>query len=205
MSIAEVVERIRQFPDAAVLCDDIEADHPYRQSLAQLIRRLSPAQLPPDYHFFLDHYDKLDIETKVGAPLLDIFGVGPSDWDATVVDNLPDAESSRIERLYIAMWMGRLRPADQTSDTLGVLAALGASSAAEGVRPPYRSVLFYLDLAGSIQESGILAQLDRDGQHVFPFQKVANSFAEWLELVMETQATFGYSLFEDDVDLTAIF
>jgi len=223
MRVVEVIEQVRQLPNSRVGCgfrqgrqavlkhffqmlgpiDPTMVERQIaraRRRLARLTTLVAPHSLPEDYRFFLEHYAELTFVPSGDSLYLSVFGVGPTitGGEGDIVEYQEESARSRIKQLYIAMWSARVSRGGQTSDLLGIVSQ---KSTAEGdERPiPFSWVLFYLDLAGTIQKHSIvveetLSQASRKSG----WRKVASSFTDWLELIAVTGGTFGYTLTPDE-------
>ena len=222
MYITKVIEQIQQLPNThigcgfrqgrrAVLqhfCHMLGPTSPTfverqiaqaRHRLTRLTKLVAPYSLPDDYRFFVEHYAELEFYPSGDSLDLSVFGVGPITTTAGNIVELQD-ESTRsgIQQLYIAMWSARVAKHGQPSDLLGIVSPTRTAEDDERLIP-FSWVLFYLDLAGTVQKYSVLTKenlslaSDKRG-----WRKVASSFTDWLELIANTSGTFGYTLTPDE-------
>lgn len=206
MKMKEIVERIRLLPEAYVDCglrqgrDMIQKQlnerageeekvefvdafiEDIQNTIASLIQRAKPYDIPDDYISFLEYYGGLFLWNDKYT--LSLFGTGPmvEEWYSSVVSDEALQEVGQYGFLTI-----------------------GSLNFREQHKYKFQYVTFFLDLAGHVQKHCVigigpwgaetLTPLDiLKDIHAYPgtWQKVANSFTEWLELAAETEGAFIY-------------
>ncbi len=149
--------------------------------LSELDAWLAPHQLPEDYRFFVAYYGGLAIDDP--SYYFDIFGYGPK---ATARYDIPmDGDQSLYEHGWLAIGMLSLKDDGQPHD--GHL------------------VHFFIDLAGDVCRGCVIAvptwgcyESVRDPRvivrdvhaHKDCWTRVADSFADWLEMAARTRGAF---------------
>jgi hypothetical protein len=202
MNVIEVIERIQRFPDAFVDCsfrqgrdailrqlnertgEDEEAFvdvtiEGIQDTIATLIQKAAPYDIPDDYIFFLEFYGGLAIDRD--DYYLALLGVGP----------------------MVEEWYGSV-DSDEALQEPGKYGFLSLGSLNfRGRRFRFQSVSFFLDLAGVVQKHCVIG-VGPWGQHTLTpytilkdvrahpgmWRKIANSFTEWLEQAAETHGVF---------------
>jgi hypothetical protein len=204
VDVKEIVERIRLLPEAFVDCgfrqgrdaflrqlesrtgkDEAHLVDVYiegcRETIAELVQRVAPYDIPDDYIFFLEFYGGLAIIRD--DYYFALLGDGPmvEEWYGSVVSDEALKEPGKYGFL-----------------------SLGLLSFRKG-KYQFQYIDFFLDLAGFVRKHCVIG-VGPWGQgtltswtilkdvHAHPdmWQKMANSFAEWLEQVAETRGSFGY-------------
>jgi hypothetical protein len=159
----------------AFIAEDIQ------DTIATVVRKAEPYEIPDDYIFFLEFYGGLAIDRD--DYYFATLGVGPwvEDWYGSIVSD----------------------QALQEPGECGFL-SLGSVTVHKGEHgPPYIS--FFLDLAGTVQKHCVIGVgpwgvdtpdpetvlQDLQG-HPEMWRKLAHSFTEWLEQAADTEGSFGY-------------
>lgn len=149
--------------------------------LSALDAWLAPHRLPEDYRCFVEYYGGLAIDDP--SYYFDIFGYGPK---ATARYDIPmDGDQS----LYEHGWL-----------------AIGALSLKDDGQPHCGQIVhFFLDLAGNVHRGCVIAvptwgcyERIRDprvilrdvGAHPDCWMRIADSFADWLEVAARTRGSF---------------
>jgi len=168
-----------------------DPDHPVEESLAfwqiaitDMIERVAPYAVPEAYIFFLEHYGGLAIDGNQHH--FSLLGIGP----------------------MVETWYGYMNSgdhADLESAKLGWL-ELGALVFRADHRYIGQRVLFFLDLAGTIQYQAVIGIGPWDGVtprtfnmlnnirvHSDKWKILANSFNEFLEQAARTRGSFTYT------------
>lgn len=153
----------------------------YQDFLSDLKTWTYPHKIPEDYLDFLDLYGGLLIEKTEYTLMVNGFGPMCYEWYLPLIPEESSTEPSRDGLLQI----GRLEFTDFRQDS--------------------QSVLFFIDLAGQFQQNSILGIgswreenlsitqiITNPPAYSSAWKILANSFTEWIELVKETQGTFGY-------------
>jgi hypothetical protein len=178
-----------------------------KEMIADLSARTAPFKLPEDYLFFLEYYGGLNVSIE-NAYHFEIQGVGPSalleywevafhNWGERIGSALPGRGGLIVGSLQLQMELTKAK-------ALGVKTeALFAEHDNEVEYVPEKWILFRMDLAGVIHKYGIigLGPNETGNPHPLSFgdgetsswQKLANSFSEWLEIAADTRGLFGYS------------
>lgn len=167
--------------DESALVDvDIQGS---RDLITKLIKRANPYNIPDDYIFFLENYGGLAIDRPNYR--FSVLGVGPmvEDWYASVISDEAIQEPGKYSFL-----------------------SLGSLNFREG-RYKFQHVDFFLDLAGIIQKHCVIGVGPWGAEDLTPdivikdiyaypgkWQKIANSFTEWLEQAAQTEGAFIYSV-----------
>ncbi len=151
-----------------------------QQLIASLRHFVQPHHLPDDYRFFLEYYGGLNIGT-IGHRL-QLYGVGPM---------TEEAYSGILSDEAIAQ-----------PDQDGVLAI---GSFYNDSQPDFWEVLFFLDLAGTVQQHNIigvrndvsfnfdpLAVIHNISRYPDYWRKEASSFTNFLELIADTKGRLRY-------------
>lgn len=154
----------------------------HQDHLKELQAWVLPYRIPDDYLYFIDLYGGMLIETM--AFTLMVFGLGPMcyEWYMPLIPEETATEPSQDGLLHI----GRLEFNNPGQD--------------------FPAVLFFIDLAGIFQRDSILGMDTRGtgdlsvaqviaerSKYSSQWKILANSFAEWLELVVQTQGALGYT------------
>ncbi|MBI1881258.1 MAG: hypothetical protein HYR94_24015 [Chloroflexi bacterium] len=204
MSIKEIVDRIKLLPESFV-------DVSYRQgrdkvlkqlnkrtgenesawvdvfiedsqnTIQKLIQKVTPYIIPDDYIYFLEFYGGLAIESN--DYYFSLLGIGPM-----------------VEEWYTGIESDDAFPEPEKYGFL----SLGSLDFRKG-KYKFQHVNFFLDLAGVVQKHCVIGvgpwgeddpnsfKIIKD-IHAYPhrWQRVANSFTEWLELAAETRGIFVY-------------
>lgn len=153
-----------------------------QDTMATLIHKAVPYEVPEDYIFFLEFYGGLAIDRDDYN--FSILGIGPmvEDWYGSVESDEAFPEPAKYGFL-----------------------SLGSLNFREG-KYKFQHVDFFLDLAGIIQKHCVIG-VGPWGQagptpstiiqdiHAHPgrWQKIAPSFTEWLEQAAETGGAFSYT------------
>ena len=152
-----------------------------QDDIVNLKQKMLPYKIPEDYLYFLEYYGGLMIADNYHyfAP----YGLGPmsEEWYASIIS--PDATPEAIQYGFLG---------------------IGFLSLREG-KYQGQNVSYFLDIAGKIQSGTIIAigprkpatsSLSEVLKDIFAFptawQKIANSFTEWLQLVLDTEGVFDY-------------
>ena len=156
----------------------------WQDAIKDLRKRAAPYDVPEDYIFFLEHYGGLAID---GAKLyFSIHGIGP----------------------MVETWYGYMNSGDHVlleSTQLGWL-SLGDLVFRGSHKYSNQRVLFFLDLAGTIQKFSVIGIGPWDGvtprassvlndihAHSGLWKILATSFTEFLEQAAETRGEFRYT------------
>lgn len=165
--------------DESFINDTIEQ---FEEIITTLKQNALPYKIPEEYIFFLEFYGGLYIDGDDGH-YFSTYGLGPmsEEWYASIIS--PDAVPESIHYGFLA---------------------LGSLSFYEG-KYNGQLVKFFLDLAGTIQESSVIGigPLRPEGPlpsmiiknvNEYPqfWHKVADSFTHWLQRAAETQGAFDY-------------
>jgi hypothetical protein len=207
MNVKRVIERIQSMQDTYVDCSirqgrdaihsqlneragkdeeafvDITIEG-MKSTIAALVQRAMPYELPDDYVFFLEFSGGLAMYNDDSDGWFSILGVGPmvEDWYGSV-----DGDE-----------------AVQDPGKCGFL-SLGSRGFGKG-KYRFKRIVFLLDLTGTIHKHCVIG-IGPCGEdtlslstiindiHSYPnmWRKIANSFTEWLEQAAETHGTFGYT------------
>ena len=178
-----------------------------------------PHQLPDEYLYFLEHYGGFHIEdVEAGLAFFSIFGFLPQSRyaisndalatfyeelyerpeladalvdDDVIVYNL-SSPRKKLGHLYIGIWHDYHSLTDEELRSVPINPETGEQYSPFDVGyPEFRlsSVLFYLDIAGDMQQYAVFASHDGENKRM---QKIAGSFTKWLEEVAETGGDFSY-------------
>lgn len=159
-----------------------------RKTLATLQELAAPAQLPPDYMVFLEHYGGLRIQS--GSHELVIDGLGPmtTAWYEGIVGMNPAGF------VHTALYIATLSLDIEEGEDI---------DAARITSPSWRGVECLLDLTGVISKGAVFALGPDLGAGPHPFsvdaddirvwQQLANSFTAFLARVAATNGLLGYT------------
>jgi hypothetical protein len=152
-----------------------------QNAIPELTQTAAPHSIPEDYIFFLEFYGGLAIESD--DCYFSLLGIGPmvEDWYAAVDSDEAFPEPGKYGFL-----------------------SLGSLSFREG-KHKFQHVDFFLDLAGVVQEYCVIGvgpwgegepnsfTIIKD-LRAYPqkWQKIADTFTEWLDKAAETQGVFVY-------------
>ena len=206
MDVKDAIEQIRLYPGALVDCsfgqgrdvflEQLEErtgrNEAYsvdnyiedcRDTIAGLIQRVAPYEVPKDYIFFLEYYGGIFIEGDNHT--LSILGTGPNveEWYSSV-----ESDDALLE-------VGRQ----------GFL-KLGSLNFARNEENNSQRIAYFLDLAGNVQKHCVIGVGPWGKETLTPidilknihayhemWKKVANSFTAWLEQAAITKGGFGYT------------
>jgi len=152
-----------------------------KEIIHDLIQKTKPYTIPENYIFFLEFYGALWIETD--DYYFSTLGIGPM-----------------VEQFYSSI---NSDEAFHESGQYGIL-KLGSLSFRSG-KYKFQYLDFFLDLAGQTQRDSVISVGPWEEETVtastvvknlssYPkvWQKCADSFEEWLQLVVKTNGGFGY-------------
>jgi hypothetical protein len=176
-----ILEQLRERggPTADKIVDAFIAE--ISDTIATVVGKAKPYEIPDDYIFFLEFYGGLAIDRD--DYYFSVFGVGPwvEHWYSSIVSDAVLQEPGEYGFL-----------------------SLGSTNIRKGEHRLQR-VHFVLDLAGTVQEYCVIGVgpwglgtpdpetvlQDLQG-HSEMWRKLANSFTEWLEQAVDTEGSFGY-------------
>ena len=156
----------------------------FRQTVAALQRKAAPFEVPKDYTFFLGYYGGLAIQGDNYR--LSLLGTGPmvEDMYSSIVSDFAFPEPGKYGFI-----------------SLGALQYYNL--------PEIHLVEFFLDLAGTVEKSAVIGMgpVNRTrgvkdvssweiamniGEYPDRYQKVGDSFVDWLVKIAETGGKLGY-------------
>jgi len=178
-----------------------------QESIAELVEKVSPYELPKEYRFFLEYYGGLELWNE-NEFRFEIHGIGPmvleNYWDF-IIHNwgersdplLPGPRGLIIAGLRLDLEMAKAKALGVITQTI---------TRPDGINielVPSKRVEFRLDLAGIVEKGSIigLGPDETDTSHPLSlgdgdlrrWQKLSSTFSEWLELVADTQGLLGYA------------
>jgi hypothetical protein len=141
-----------------------------------------PHELPDDYMFFQDYYGGLTLEDILGAPQLNIHGIGP--FAGLYCGDLLEGTEQTIDvnPFFIAVYWFEI---EQILDKMAITRNKELSPFDEEYMAPKLgvSLCFYIDVSGIMERNSILMERSDQGISI----KVADSFTGWLKLIAEKE------------------
>jgi hypothetical protein len=179
-AVRQQLELLMEEEVSDLLLDGQFEDH--QDHLKELQAWVLPYRIPDDYLYFIDLYGGLRIKTAEHIFVVNGFGPMCHEWYLPLIPEESPSEPGQNGLLYI----GRVE----------------FNNPEQG----FPAVLFFIDLAGIFQQDSILGMETRGtgdlsvaqviaerSKYSSQWKVLANSFAEWLELVVQTQGTLGYT------------